>query len=183
LLGSGSDLTLNSDEFEQIWAFDNITKAWIENIGIIKRGYGFWVKYSSELTKIYNSESYLNIQKGWNLIANPTNQELDIAKSLRYATETYKYKNNEWLKNEAKLSPNEGIWVNYSAHVSEKIDGNGYENNFTNLNNGWNLFGSGKDINLSELSQFSQVLAYDSKLKKWFKNPTTIYRGYGFWVK
>jgi len=136
----------------------------------------------STLTPIYNG-SYLNIKQGWNLIANPINQEVDITQSLQYATETYKFKNNEWLKNETKLSQNEGIWVNYSAHVSEKIDGEAYEPNFANLSNDWNLIGAGRDINLAELVQFDEVWAYDSKVKNWVKNPKIIYRGYGFWGK
>ncbi len=44
LVGTRSDINLNSDEFKSIWAFDNIDKEWIENPSQILKGYGFWIK-------------------------------------------------------------------------------------------------------------------------------------------
>jgi hypothetical protein len=44
LVGTGNDITLNPNEFINIWAFDNINKNWVKNPNQILRGYGFWVK-------------------------------------------------------------------------------------------------------------------------------------------
>jgi hypothetical protein len=181
LFGSGSDLALNSDEFEQIWAFDNISKIWVKNPNTIKRGYGFWAKYV-DLQKVY-IDSYLNIKQGWNLISNPVNKPLNIAETFKYTLKSYKYKNGEWIKNPETLNQNEGMWIDYNSTVSEKIEGESYDSNFTNLSTNWNLVGVSKDTNLSELSQFEQIWAFDSNIQKWFKNPKTIYKGYGFWAK
>jgi hypothetical protein len=135
----------------------------------------------NNLTKIYNN-SYLNIQKGWNLISNPIDKELDIATTFKYATQNYRYSGN-WIKDSKTLKQNEGLWIKYENNISENIEGNSYYSDFANITNSWNLLGAGRDVSLNELNNFSEVWAYDSKVKTWAKNPPTIYRGYGFWAK
>ncbi len=45
LVGSGADISLNSNDYANIWAYDNITKEWVNNPYQILRGYGFWINY------------------------------------------------------------------------------------------------------------------------------------------
>ncbi len=45
LVGIGSDTNLNYDELQTSWAYNNITREWINNPDSINRGYGFWIKY------------------------------------------------------------------------------------------------------------------------------------------
>ncbi len=96
---------------------------------------------------------------------------------------TYKYQNNGWIKDSKTLKPNDGVWVKCDNNEPKAISGTPYNPNFTNLGTSWNLIGAGRDINLSELSKFSEIWAYDNKVKSWVKNPNIIPRGYGFWAK
>lgn len=133
------------------------------------------------LNTIYEN-SYLTIRYGWNLITTPIDKELNILDKFPYTTQSYKY-SDKWIKNPTTIKLNEGVWIKYSVYISEKIEGDSYEPLFNNLSDSWNLIGAGRDINLYELFQFTQVWVYDSKIKTWIKNPTVIKRGYGFWAK
>ena len=132
------------------------------------------------------NKNYLNLKKGWLLISSPINQELNILETFYTSEVSYKFQNNSWIKELETLKPNEGMWINYNfniyVHFDEYNSSESYEFNSTILNIGWNLVGTGADINLGT-NEFNNIWAFDNIEKTWINNPSTIKRGYGFWVK
>ena len=105
------------------------------------------------LSPIFN-ENYLNLKKGWSLISPPIN---DKGIGIKYDFNVY-------------------------VHFDEYNSTDSYEFNSSILNSGWNLVGTGADINL-DTNEFNNIWAFDNIDKTWINNPTIIKRGYEFWIK
>ncbi len=139
------------------------------------------------LNYIYNkNKNYLHLTEGWSLISSPINQELNITETFWTKDLAYKFKNNRWIKNPENLKPNEGMWIKYNFNIfvyfNEFNSTKSYEFNSSILNSGWNLVGTGADVNLNS-DEFESVWVYDNVTKEYINNPTQILQGYGFWIK
>lgn len=118
----------------------------------------------------------LQIKKGWNLLSIPIEENLKASK-LGNFNDIWIYE-DEWIKNPVNINYSVGFWLKSDDNYNISFLGDSYEVDFTNLKDGWSLLGAGSDINLTK-SNFKTFTYKD----KWIKNPSTIKRGMGFWVK
>ncbi len=166
----------------------NILKDGIEEEMIIGFEYEFIpTSEAKALNAIYDEDThYLYLKKGWSLISSPINQELNITETFYTSEMSYKFHNNSWIENPKILKPNEGMWIQYNfdiyVHFTDNDLSKSYEFNSSILNSGWNLVGTGIDVNLNS-SEYKAVWTYDNITKEYVNNPTQILRGYGFWIK
>lgn len=146
------------------------------------------------LPEVDGKELYL--YEGWNLISTPidvtvsgdvTSEDVNYTlDSFGSYVELWKFNNNSWEKNPDLVNSGDGFWIYLNAESASLFVGSGYDVNLSNLNDGWHLFGAGKDLqNLKEEYGFKQVYKFsrEDNNSNWIENPTTIYRGEGFWIE
>ena len=121
----------------------------------------------------------LNIKSGWNLVALPTNENISTSKFENYKS-IWTFENNTWA-NPTTLNYGLGFWINSNIDKSYEFSGSSYSPNLNSLS-GWNLLGTGENISINELSEFSSVWIYSDK---WYSKSeiSLIQTGEGFWVK
>ncbi len=124
----------------------------------------------------------LDLISGWNLVSLPTNENLDNPIDFFSAKIVWTFEDNTWSKNSSTIKNSQGFWINLNEDMSYNFSGAEYSPNLS-VSDSWNLIGTGKDLSISELSNFTYVWIFrnNSWLNK--NNLTTINKGEGFWVK
>jgi hypothetical protein len=154
----------------------------------LNKEYVIIVTNDGSMNRIFFDNRYLSLRMGWNLIANPVNSQINIKEKFVNNTLSYKYdSNSSWIKNPTTLNQGEGLWILYEENhanilFTEFNTSDEYKIDFNKTSSGWNLLGTGSDTNMAEIAH-SSLWAFDYFDKIWIKEPSKIYRGYGFWIK
>jgi len=126
------------------------------------------------------NSSTLNYSAGWNLLALPTDLELQDTSKFGSFNSIWKYStDNTWL-NPTTIKAQEGFWLQSTNGGALKRYGSSYSTDMTNLTTGWHLLGAGSTINSTNLTEFQAVWIY--KDNSWISSPIAINSGEGFWV-
>jgi len=119
------------------------------------------------------------IRSNWNLVAFTKDRNIsEISDKFDYI---YAYRDATWVRPVTALK-GEGVWI-HSKETQElasklgsySLNANAYENE------GWQLLGTGKDMDISEVLT-KTFTSYIYSKETWMTNPDTIYKGQGFWV-
>lgn len=108
-------------------------------------------------------EFYLDLQRGWNMVALPFDATLDGIGDLRAAVDgpLYVWTGTGWEEKPLPLA-HEGFWV-FAAQPSfgVAITGNPIDRDYLALESGWNLAGSGQDSSVADTSLLSAALDWN----------------------
>lgn len=123
-------------------------------------------------------KSFVELRKGWNLVALPVEEKVRLD-SLSGWQIVYGYEDGRWIRNGEmqEMRPGQGYWVESAQNSYLEFDGTKYESEWTPTSS-WQLLGAGQESAASILQTVSWVYRED-----WVRNPETIYRGEGFWIK
>jgi len=119
----------------------------------------------------------LNIKKGWNLLALPTNQNISSSKFENFNS-IWSYKDSNWSENPTTIKYGIGFWINSNIDKSYEFEGNSYKPDLNDLN-GWNLLGTAESLSSSDFESNDIVWRFNSS---WTKNKE-INTAEGFWIK
>jgi hypothetical protein len=115
----------------------------------------------------------LEVKVGWNLIASPFNEDLDI--SPLEPEKTWSYENKSWIEDSNVIKAGRGMWLKVRNVDSIEITGETYDfQPSEDLAKGWHLLGGGRSNNKA-----LEVFTY-SPDSKWSKDKY-VEAGHGFW--
>lgn len=184
MLGTGKEL--NVDEFKSknaisnIYKFDAPNKKWLLTPSTISVGDGFWAKIDNES---FFEDDTLLLLKGWNLISLPIDDTITNL-TIFSSSELYKFKDGKWVMEPVSINRGEGFWIKMDYDKTVEFKGDGYSVNFKFLDDGWNLLGTGENIeNTDEIVDIKKILVFSARHQIWLENPNKLYRGQGFWIK
>ena len=139
--------------------------------------------------EIYNEENTIKISKdkfvktlnkGWNLIGNPT---LDNYKTsnIKSSLVNWSYDSGKWTMNPEEITSSTGFWV-YSKNM-EDIEFTGERElvDLNSINQGWTILSSGEDVNNPTANE-NVVISWIYEQGVWTHNPKVVKAGRGFWV-
>ncbi len=122
---------------------------------------------------------------GWNLISSPYAENISFSSLSDQVEFVYVFRDGLWIKNPDTIYYGEGFWARTSNNISLAFfSTKTYKPDLENLNEGWNLLGSGEILeNILELDSIISLFSYDAKNSKWNIDPSTINPAEGFWVR
>jgi len=121
----------------------------------------------------------LYILKGWNLLGALTTATPD--KYFGSYSSIWTYEGGQWSKNPSTLKQGNGFWI--ASNLRYDVSWDYIPFDITGWDEGWNLLGAGKQIDVSRLIQngATAIWTYDTS-GKWIKNPQKINASEGFWL-
>lgn len=121
----------------------------------------------------------LNINKGWNLLSIPVDIKSYDSKNFGEYKSIWSYINGNWNPNPTMLNSGIGFWINANESSKIEFQGDSYKPQLSNLTTGWNLVGTGENLNSSDFKSSDTVWIYENNSWSITKD---INVGYGFWV-
>ena len=223
LLGGSSDdrghgITINENENISITGYSKSNL----NKNIKSFNYDiFVIKLKKTSLSELTSTTSLYLNKGWNLVSLPTNKSIsqtEFKSIFKNSSNIWKFSKGVWshyLNNISaqkqttnnkfnliqSLNKEEGFWIYNNISQNIRFSGKPYKLYLNNLSNGWNLVGTGKDINTSEIYKLNNKITFIwiYKNNSWFVSSnnnkiiknfidngfnsfSTIKQGRGIWI-
>jgi hypothetical protein len=156
----------------------------------------------------------MNLSKGWNLVSIPVDKTINTGDKFAGATTVWGWTGSNWevwspltsiitLLNQYKIiilsdmKSGKGYWINTSSELSENFEGTTYGKDKITIENGWNLFGLGVKISVTEFNNVKTLWKWiGSSWKVWspqsaiaellnqykIETANEVKAGEGFWV-
>ena len=179
VLGINEDLTKNEVQAIIEEEADKIGQEEYKNGRNIYFGHGR-INAGRAVKRAYElKNSIVSFKRGWNLVSLPIKSDFIINNKDR--VNIWVYRDNSWIKNPDNITSTDGLWVYSNSETSVKFEGDSSSNlDLNSLNiNSWYLLGSDKSFDVDSESFTIWKYSYSS----WIKNPKTILKGSGFWIK
>jgi surface protein len=128
-------------------------------------------------------KKYLN--KGWNLISNPSKKVMQNAYIPKYHNGIFTFENSEWKNDFDSISPCKGFWIKeeydntrYFSYLSNEEKCNLEEES---IESGWSLLGTSETLSYPKENLGANVI-WSFVNGEWIKNPESISPASGFWI-